>query len=35
MSRIVLVAALMLALGVTACGRKGELEPPPARAATK
>ena len=31
MSRVVLVLALTLALGVAACGRKGELEPPPQR----
>jgi predicted small lipoprotein YifL len=29
--RVAFLLALMALLGVTACGRKGELEPPPPR----
>jgi predicted small lipoprotein YifL len=33
LSRIAAVAALIAALGLTACGRKGPLDPPPSAAA--
>jgi predicted small lipoprotein YifL len=32
-SSLALIAALLLALGVAACGRKGGLDPPPAASA--
>ena len=34
-SSLALIAALLLALGVAACGRKGGLDPPPAAASAK
>jgi predicted small lipoprotein YifL len=34
-SSLALIAALLLALGVAACGRKGGLDPPPAASATQ
>ena len=34
MTRAILLA-LMLALGLSACGRKGDLEPPPPRTQTR
>lgn len=33
LSSLALIAALLLALGVAACGRKGSLDPPPAASA--
>ena len=33
-SRIAVVAVVVLAIGVSACGRRGALEPPPNAAAT-
>jgi predicted small lipoprotein YifL len=33
-SRLVLVAAMMAALGLAACGRKGPLDPPPSAGLT-
>jgi predicted small lipoprotein YifL len=33
LSRVAAVGALVLALGLTGCGRKGGLDPPPAAAA--
>ena len=35
MNRVSLLAVLVLAMAVTACGRKGPLEPPPAPPATQ
>jgi predicted small lipoprotein YifL len=34
LTRLALVAALTAALGLTACGRKGPLEPPPSASIT-
>jgi predicted small lipoprotein YifL len=34
LARLALVAALAAALGLTACGRKGPLDPPPAASVT-